>query len=41
VLDLELEVALLQAELARNVASLERAVGAPLPRSPLALEAGP
>jgi cobalt-zinc-cadmium efflux system outer membrane protein len=41
VLDLELEVALLRAELARTVASLERAVGAPLPRSPVALEEGP
>lgn len=41
VLDLELEVVVLQAELARTVASLELAVGAPLPRTPLALTEGP
>ena len=41
VLDLELEVAVLESDLARSVAGLERAVGAPLPRVPLILEKTP
>lgn len=41
VLDLELESADLEARLARDVNALERAVGAPLARSPLRLEQTP
>lgn len=41
VLDVEIELTILRGELARGVASLERAVGTPLPRFPLAPEETP